>query len=52
MLEIWVTAPPVGGAANEAVLKAVARELGAPLDRVSVRSGARGRSKVVEVARP
>src|SRR5260370_8805999 len=29
LLEVWVTDPPVGGAANKAVLKAVADQLGA-----------------------
>jgi uncharacterized protein len=48
-LEIWVTAPPVGGAANAAVMKAVARHLGVPASAVSVKSGARGRTKLVEV---
>ena len=50
-LEVWVTAPPVGGAANAAVLKAVAEELRLPRSGVSLRSGARSRVKVVEVER-
>ncbi|HEY4889016.1 MAG TPA: DUF167 domain-containing protein [Candidatus Dormibacteraeota bacterium] len=50
VLEVWVTAPPVEGAANQAVLRAVARELGVPVSAVSLRSGARGRLKTVEVA--
>lgn len=49
LLEVWVTAPPVGGAANKAVLKAVADQLGMPVSAVILRSGARGRTKVVEV---
>jgi uncharacterized protein len=49
VLELWVTAPPVEGAANEAVLKAVAHELGVPVSAVSLRSGARGRIKLVDV---
>jgi uncharacterized protein (TIGR00251 family) len=48
-LEVWVTAPPVGGAANAAVLKAVASHLKVPASAVSLRSGARSRSKLVEV---
>ena len=48
-LEVWVTAPPAEGAANAAVIKAVAAVLGAPTSAVSIRSGARGRTKLVEV---
>ena len=44
-----MTAPPVAGAANEAVLGAVARELGVAEGAVRLRSGARGRTKVVEI---
>jgi uncharacterized protein len=50
-LEVWVTAAPVDGAANEAVLKAVAKELGVPVSALVLRSGARGRVKLVEVNR-
>lgn len=49
VLEVWVTAPPVEGAANAAVLRAVADELRVPLSAVSLRAGARSRTKVVEV---
>jgi uncharacterized protein len=48
-LEVWVTAPPVGGAANTAVLKAVADHLKVPISAVRVRSGAKARTKVIEV---
>lgn len=48
-LEIWVTAPPAEGAANQAVLDAVAHELGVPRSTVTLRSGWRSRTKVVEV---
>jgi uncharacterized protein YggU (UPF0235/DUF167 family) len=50
VLEVWVTAPPAEGAANHAVLRAVAGELGVPVSALSLRSGARGRLKTVEVA--
>lgn len=50
VLEVWVNAPPVEGAANQAVLRAVARHLGVPRSAVSLRSGARSRNKTVEVA--
>jgi uncharacterized protein YggU (UPF0235/DUF167 family) len=49
VLEVWVNAPPVEGAANKAVLAAVARELDVPESAVSLRSGGRSRTKVVEV---
>jgi uncharacterized protein len=49
VLEVWVTAPPVGGAANKAVLKAVALELDVPVSAVVLRSGRHWRTKVVEV---
>ncbi len=49
VLEVWVTAPPVEGAANDAVLRAVAGELDVPLSALSLRSGGHGRTKVIEV---
>jgi len=49
VLEVWVSAPPVEGAANQAVLEAVARELGIRPSAVVLRSGARNRTKVFEV---
>jgi uncharacterized protein (TIGR00251 family) len=48
-LEVWITAPPVGGAANTAVLKALAAYLGVPPSMVTLKSGARSRTKVLEV---
>lgn len=50
VLEIWVSAPPVEGAANQAVLEAVAKEMGVRPSAVRLRSGARSRTKVFEVA--
>lgn len=49
VLEVWVTAPPVEGAANQAVLEAVARELGVRISALRLRSGAHSRTKIVEV---
>ena len=48
-LELWVNAPPVGGAANRAVLAAVAGHFDLPVSSVRLRSGARSRTKLVEV---
>lgn len=49
LLEVWVTAAPVGGAANKAVMQAVADELDVPVSGVVLRSGGRSRTKVVEI---
>ncbi len=49
VLNVWVTAAPVEGAANSAVIKAVALELGVRPSAVSLRSGSRSRTKIVEV---
>lgn len=49
LLEVWVTVPPLGGAANKAVMKAVADELDVPVSAVTLRSGPRSRTKTVEV---
>ena len=46
-LLVRVTAPPVEGAANEAVVDAVARALGVPRSVVAIERGARGRHKVM-----
>ena len=51
VLEVWVNAPPVEGAANQAVLEAVAKEMGVRPSAVSLRSGARNRTKVFEVTK-
>jgi uncharacterized protein (TIGR00251 family) len=44
-----VTAPPVEGAANDALVRLVARAAGVAPSRVSVVRGQRGRRKVVRV---
>jgi uncharacterized protein YggU (UPF0235/DUF167 family) len=49
LLEVWVTAAPVGGAANKAVIKVVADQLDVPVSALVMRSGRRSRMKVVEV---
>jgi hypothetical protein len=49
VLEVWVNAPPVEGAANQAVLEAVAKAMGVRPSAVTLRSGARSRTKVVEL---
>jgi hypothetical protein len=49
-LVVRLTAPPVEGAANEALARLLGRALGVAPSAVSVVSGASGRSKVVSVA--
>jgi len=49
MLDVWVTAPPVDGAANNAVVAAIAKYFRVPASKVRLRSGGRGRRKLVEV---
>jgi uncharacterized protein YggU (UPF0235/DUF167 family) len=45
-----VSAAPVKGAANEALCRLLADALGVPKTSVSIRSGASGRLKTVEIA--
>ena len=49
-LEVWVGARPVEGAANAAVLEAVAGHLGVRLSTVRLVAGARSRKKLLEVS--
>lgn len=48
-IKIRLTSPPVDDAANEELIVLLARELGVPRSGVRIVSGARARSKVVEV---
>jgi len=48
-LKIAVTAPPVEGKANKAVVKFLADLLGVPVRDVTVKSGAQSRRKLVVV---
>ncbi len=49
-LKVRLTAPPVDGAANEALLALLARRLGLPKRQVSIVHGASGRQKTVEIS--
>jgi hypothetical protein len=49
-LVVRLTAPPVEGAANEALARFLGRSLGVAPSAVRVLSGASGRNKVVSVA--
>jgi uncharacterized protein len=48
-LDAWVTAPPVDGAANLAVVSTIAAWLGVPPSSIRLVAGHRSRTKVVEV---
>jgi uncharacterized protein (TIGR00251 family) len=48
-LKVRLAAPPVDGAANEALLKFLAKGLGVPRAGVEITSGAKGRRKTVTV---
>lgn len=52
ILQLWVTQPPVEGAANAAVVRAVAAWAGTRRSAVRIVTGARGRDKVVEIDGP
>ena len=45
-----MTAPPVEGLANEALIDFLARELGVPRRNVCIVSGFTSRSKIVEIS--
>ena len=49
-LKVRITAPPVDGAANEALIELLAESLGVSRRNVQIVAGATGRAKVVEVA--
>jgi uncharacterized protein (TIGR00251 family) len=49
-LRVRVHAPPVEGAANDAVVEVLAKALGVAKRAVAIVSGAKSRSKVVEVS--
>ncbi|WP_089932988.1 DUF167 domain-containing protein [Candidatus Entotheonella palauensis] len=49
-LRVRLTAPPVDGAANAACLAFLAKTLGVSRSRVQIRTGAKGRDKVLYIA--
>jgi uncharacterized protein len=50
VLHAWVTAPPVDGAANEAVIALIAHHLKIPRSRVTLVRGATARHKRIAIA--
>jgi uncharacterized protein (TIGR00251 family) len=51
-LRVRITAPPVDGAANEHLLRFVAREFGVAPSRVALIRGSTGREKTLRIASP
>jgi uncharacterized protein len=48
-VKVHITAPPVEGEANEALLKFLAEVLGVPKSRLDIVAGATGRDKIISV---
>lgn len=48
-VKVHVTAPPVNGLANDALLKFLAQVLGVPVSRLEVVAGVTGRDKLISV---
>jgi uncharacterized protein (TIGR00251 family) len=48
-LLVRVTAPPVDGAANDAIVRLLADAMGMPPRNVRIKAGATGRLKIIEV---
>jgi uncharacterized protein (TIGR00251 family) len=49
VLTVRITAPPVDGAANEAVLRLLAKALDRPMSRLALVRGATGRNKLIQL---
>ena len=50
ILKVHLTAPPVDGAANEALIALLAEQLDVPKRQVTIVRGSTGRQKTVEIA--
>lgn len=50
MLKVKVTAPPVEGAANEAVIALLSKKLGLRKSQIKISAGAKGRKKTILVS--
>jgi uncharacterized protein (TIGR00251 family) len=49
-LEVAVAAPPVDGAANEALIRVLSEHFGVPRSAIDIARGQSGRSKIVRIA--
>jgi uncharacterized protein len=49
VLKVRLTAPPVDGAANEALIALLAHRLGLPKRDIAIVQGAKGRQKTIEI---
>lgn len=47
--KVYLTAPPIEGRANEALIKLLAREFGVSKSEVEIARGKKGREKVVKI---
>jgi hypothetical protein len=48
-IKINLTAPPIDGRANKALIEYLAREYGVPKARITLKSGQKSRLKLVEI---
>ena len=48
ILVVRLTSPPVEGAANSSLIRILAKKTGVPRSRITIVSGEKGRSKVLE----
>lgn len=49
-LKVKLTAPPVDGAANDALIELLSSEIGVPKRRISIVGGETSKSKLIEIA--
>ncbi len=49
-VKVWLTAPPVEGKANRALLKLMAKALGVPASSLEITRGGHGRDKTLSVS--
>ena len=50
ILKVRLTAPPIDGAANDALIALLAKQLGLPARSIGIVHGATSRQKIVEIA--
>ncbi|HLO98752.1 MAG TPA: DUF167 domain-containing protein [Fimbriimonas sp.] len=50
VLKVWVNAPPVEGAANEAVIKLISKRIKVPKSSISIIRGESSREKTLRIA--